>query len=178
MKKILRSLTIWQMVLICSISYGKEAEFRDHANGSVYFSVPDGWILKQDFWGFPFILFSPKENTQRSQISFKFQDTFQSFEVSGLEKEQKVYRDKKKTWAKKHEIEIDRFYNYTLSENKSGHLTHTLGFSYQFNDNAYVEKSYFIQCYTYLIKIKSLRLKENYAHEQDFKNLIREFDCK
>lgn len=144
---------------------------------SIYIEEKSDWTLGRDLFGMPFIYFSPQVNGQRSNISFTDTGADLELDVSSLASSQDFYRDNKKKWAEQVGATIESFSDLETFTNKHGHKIHKIGLSYRHEDNNYIERSYYIECRGKVLFSKSLRLKENHAHDKDFQDLIQGLDC-
>lgn len=125
----------------------------------------------------PFIYFSPMENGQRSNISFTDTGAEIELDIKALAANQSEYQNHKKEWLEEVGATSLGFSPYEVSINQHGHKIHKIGFSYQHEEDTYLEKSFYIECRGRIIFSKSLRLKRNEKHEREFSDLLSSLDC-
>ncbi len=144
---------------------------------SIFIEEKADWTLGKDLFGMPFIYFSPQVNGQRSNISFTDTGADLELDIKSISSSQDFYRDNKKKWAEQVGAKIDGFSDLESFSNKHGHKVHKIGVEYTHEDDSYVEKSYYIECRGKILFSKSLRLKSNAIHDNDFTDLIQNLDC-
>lgn len=157
-------------------SEAKTLELRKNT-GTILITEKANWKLGKDLFGMPFIYFSPQVNGQRSNISFTDTGAELELDVKSLSTSQKKYQAGRKAWAKKTGASPISFEPYQVKANQYGHKVHQIGFNYEHEGKTYSEKSYYIECKGKILFSKSLRLRENMAHEKDFKEFIETLDC-
>ncbi len=145
--------------------------------GRILIPEKQGWELGKDMFGMPFIYFSPRENNQRSNISFTNTGVDLKVNLAELAKDGAGYQNLKKKWASDVQATVQGFLPYKRWQNEQGHTVHEIGFNYLHQGKSYVEKSFYIDCRGRLIFSKSLRLKENGIHDKEFTTLVRALDC-
>ena len=171
---------MWFLIISLSIiSFHAEAKYIELTknNRSIFIEEKSEWQLGKDLFGMPYIYFSPKENGQRSNISFTDTGADVELDIKGLAKSQDSYQNHKKKWADSIGAIPISFEPYTVSINERGHRIHRIGFNYSHENKVYNEGSYYIECRGKILYSKSLRLEKNEKHENDFKNLISSLDC-
>ncbi len=144
---------------------------------SIFIEEKNGWMLKKDLFGMPFIYFSPQNNGQRSNISFTDTGANLELDIKSLATTQDKYKKDRKIWAQKVGASTLGFSPYEVSINNNGHKIHRIGFSYEHEGKTYNEKSIYIECRGKILFSKSLRLLSNEIHEKDFNDLISNLDC-
>lgn len=159
-----------------SSAMAKSLELKKDARIIFIQELPN-WQLGQDLFGMPFIYFSPQTNGQRSNISFTDTEANLKLDVKALADNQNDYQKGKEAWVKTVGAVALEYSPYQVKVNKLGHKIHQIGFSYRHEDKVYFERSNYIECRGRIIFSKSLRLKENEAHENDFNNLLESLDC-
>ena len=146
-------------------------------SGTIFIPEKSNWMLGKELFGMPFIYFSPEMNGQRSNISFTDTGAELELDIKILAKTQKKYQDGRKKWALSVGADPVSYEPYEVKVNKHGHRIHRIGFNYAHEGKVYAEKSYYVECKGKLLFSKSLRLKENAAHEKDFADLLASIDC-
>lgn len=159
-----------------SVAHAGSLELKKNTR-SIYIEEKDDWRLGKDFFGMPFIYFSPQVNGQRSNISFTDTGAELELDVKSLANNQADYQKNKKEWANQVGATPISFVPYEVSLNKHGHKIHKIGFNYEHEGKTYAEKSFYIECRGKLIFSKSLRLDVNAAHDKDFSDLLGSLDC-
>lgn len=157
-------------------SYAKTIELKKNTR-SIFINEKKGWTLGKDLFGMPYVYFSPKENGQRSNISFTDTGANLELEVKSLTTSQKNYQRGRKNWAKKVGATILGFNPYNVSINKHGHKLHRVGVNYIHDHKTYFEKSVYIECRGKILFSKSLRLSQNEIHEKEFSEILSNLDC-
>jgi hypothetical protein len=145
--------------------------------GQIFVPTLEDWKLGKDMYGMPFILFSPQQNGQRSNISLTATGVDVEVDLTELGNQHKSYEKLKTNWAKTVSATPEKFQPYKKWKNDHGHNVHQMGFEYKHEEKSYVENSFYVDCRGRLIFLKSLRLKENASHDQNFSQLVRELDC-
>lgn len=170
---------MYKTLLIAAMIIFSEAHALElkSSSGTIFLPEKDSWTLSRDIFGIPFLLFSPKINGQRSNISFINSGVEVEIDVNALSSHQKEFQDNKKKWADSVGATINSFISYENFKNKNAHKVHHVGVSYTHENMSYVEKSYYVECKGKLIYSKSLHLKINEKHDQDFKEMIENLDC-
>lgn len=169
-------------VLACIVTtfsfagHAKTMELKKNTR-SIFIEEKADWKLGKDLFGMPFIYFSPQVNGQRSNISFTDTGADVELDVQSLASSQKDYQTGRKQWAEQVGATPVAFHPYQVSTNKHGHKVHRIGFNYIHEGDNYVERSHYIECRGKIIFAKSLRLKENELHENDFNELLASLDC-
>lgn len=145
--------------------------------GQILISELKDWELGKDMFGMPYIYFSPQVNGQRSNISFTATGVETDLDLTTLGKNQETYRKMKNQWLESVSGKAVSFLPYKRWKNSQSHIVHQIGFEYQHEDLHYVETSFYVDCRGKLIFSKSLRLKTNSQHQNDFEKLITNMDC-
>lgn len=169
-------VTVFILTVFLSGAHAKTLELKKNTR-SIYIEEYKDWTLGKDLFGMPFIYFSPQANGQRSNISFTDTGADLELDIKSLAANQKDYEAGKKKWAEQVGAMPLAFSPYEVSVNKHGHRIHKIGFSYEHEGKTYSEKSYYIECRGKILFSKSLRLRENTQHEQNFQDLIYSLDC-
>lgn len=164
------------LTLFTGVATAKSLELKTGTR-TLYVQERSDWTLSKDLFGMPYVYFSPSLNGQRSNISFTDTGIELSLDVTALSKNQDDYKQGKNDWAKEVGATPISFFPYESSTNKHGHKIHTIGFNYEHEGKSYQEKSFYIECRGKLLFSKSLRLKENEAHESSMKDFIKTLDC-
>lgn len=164
------------IIILSSTSYARSMELKKNTR-SIFIEKLPKWKLGKDLFGMPFIYFSPQTNGQRSNISFTDTGANLELDVKALADNQNDYKKGKEAWANTVGAIPLEFTPYEVKVNKLGHKIHQIGFSYKHEDKTYFERSNYIECRGKIIFSKSLRLKENESHENDFKKLLESLDC-
>ncbi|MBA2406237.1 MAG: hypothetical protein H0V66_15785 [Bdellovibrionales bacterium] len=146
-------------------------------SGTIFIAEKSKWKLGKDLFGMPFIYFSPQQNGQRSNISFTDTGAELELDIKTLATTQEKYQAGRKKWAQTVGADSISYEPYQVKVNKNGHRIHRVGFNYAHEGKEYAEKSYYIECKGKLLFSKTLRLKENAAHENDFADLLSSLDC-
>lgn len=141
--------------------------------------VPDmaGWELGRDMFGMPYILFSPRANGQRSNISLTATGVDVEINLSDMAKNPAAFKEQKQQWAASVGATVTNHIPYSSRRNIHDHQIHSIGVEYTHLEKQYVETSHYIDCRKRLIFAKSLRLKANVDHEMSFQHLLSELDC-
>ncbi len=163
-------------VVSSTLASGKSLELKKNTR-SIFIEEKTDWTLGKDLFGMPFIYFSPQTNGQRSNISFTDTGADLELDLKSISSSQELYRENKKKWAEQVGARIDGFSDFESFTNKHGHSIHKIGFEYVHEDDSYVERSYYIECRGKILFSKSLRLKQNVAHDKDFTELLQSLDC-
>lgn len=145
--------------------------------GQILISPLKDWELGKDMFGMPYIYFSPQMNGQRSNMSFTATGVETDLDLTTLGKNQDTYKKMKLQWLESVSGRAVSFLPYKRWKNSQGHIVHQIGFEYLHEDLAYVETSFYVDCRGKLIFSKSLRLKVNNQHQNDFEKLITDMDC-
>ena len=159
-----------------SLTFAKNLELQKGSR-TIFISSKTNWDLRKDLFGMPFIYFSPIANGQRSNISFTDTGAEVELDINSLASSQKTYQKDKEDWGNSVGATPIGYEPYEVKINKLGHKVHRIGFSYAFEGKTYLERSHYIECRGRIIFSKSLRLKENEAHDKDFSDLIQNLDC-
>lgn len=167
------------ILLLSLLSFSLQARVLELKKDSRSILIPEmeQWKLGKDLFGMPFIYFAPQANGQRSNISFTDTGAEVELDIKALASYQADYQKGRKLWTETVGAQALDFLPYEVKVNQNGHKIHQVGFSYNHEDKIYHEKSYYIECRGRIIFAKSLRLKANEKHEQDFKKLIDSLDC-
>jgi len=144
---------------------------------TIFIQNKSRWTLGKDLFGMPFILFSPQENGQQSNISFTDTGAKLTLDFEALKENQDSFKRNKDEWADTIGAQINGLNPYETSINNNGHRVHKIGITYTFKQKKYFENTYFLECRGRLIFSKSLRLTENEKHENEFKEMIENLDC-
>jgi len=144
---------------------------------TIFIKNESKWTIGKDLFGMPFILFSPKENGQQSNISFTDTGARLTLDFEALKENQDSFKKNKDEWAEAIGAQINGLNPYETNINKNGHRVHKIGITYTFKQKKYYENTYFLECRGRLIFSKSLRLIENQKHEKDFQEMIENLDC-
>lgn len=141
--------------------------------------VPElaGWELGRDMFGMPFILFSPRANGQRSNMSLTATGVDVDVDLAAMAKNPEAFKAQKQQWGETVGATITGFIPYALRRNTHDHAIHSIGVEYTHQEKDYVETSYYVDCRKRLIYAKTLRLKQNAEHETSFQHLLTELDC-
>jgi hypothetical protein len=174
--KLIFYVFFFSLVISPKTSYSKSIELKKNGK-SIFVEDKKNWKLGKDLFGMPFILFSPRDNGQRSNISFTDTGARLELDFKELQKNQDSFKSHKKEWASTVGAEIKSFSSYKTSLNKYGHRIHQIGLNYLFKEKSYQESSYYIECRGKIIFSKSLRLTESSQHEKDFNDYIQNLDC-
>ena len=145
--------------------------------GQILISQLQDWELGKDMFGMPYIYFSPQMNGQRSNISFTATGVETDLDLTTLGKNQETYKKMKLQWLESVSGKAVSFVPYKRWKNSQGHVVHQIGFEYLHEELSYVETSFYVDCRSKLIFSKSLRLKVNHQHQNDFEKLITDMDC-
>jgi hypothetical protein len=164
------------VLVFCNSVFAKSLELKKNS-GTILIQEKSSWELGKDLFGIPFIYFAPKQNGQRSNISFTDTGAELELDVKTLSANQKDYQAGRKKWAEQVGASIIDFAPYQSFQNKNGHKVHNIGVNYTHEKKVYSEKSYYIECRGKLLFSKSLRLEVNSAHDKDFGDLIQSLDC-
>lgn len=148
-----------------------------HSGHTLYLDNSQKWEVGKDLFGIPFILFSPRKNIQRSNISFSHTGAELELDVKTLKDNASDYQENKKKWAEIHQAEINSFIDYQSFLNSHDHRVHAIGVNYTHNKKSYVETSFYIECKGQIVFSKGLRLQENLVDEKYFFSLIDSLDC-
>lgn len=159
-----------------TFSYPVELK-HDTIKGIIYLDQPEGWELHQNVMGLPFVLFSPKENGQRTNLSFVPTSASAVMDVLGLQKDMVRYKEGKKSWASKIGAKIDSYEPLKSYLNKHGNKVTKIGVEYTFKNKKYVEKSFYIECNGKLVHSKATLLKRNSNHTQYIDHMIQGVRC-
>ncbi len=171
-----KSLVVVTSFIISQFAFAADLTL-PHKNGTIVTIAKDDWELGKDMFGIPYMYFSPKENGQRSNITFAPTGAHIDFDTTNIALGMRDYEKLKKEWAKKTESTVQSFIPYRLWSNIYGHKVHQVGFSYKNEEKVYVENSFYIECKGKMFFSKSLRLDENKKHEKEFEDLIKHIDC-
>lgn len=173
----MKHLIVTIMLAVFSLSsHAKVLELKKNS-GTIFIAEKSNWKLGKELFGMPFIYFSPQENGQRSNISFTDTGAELELDIKVLAKNQDQYQVGRKKWADTVGADPLSFEPYEVKVNKNGHRIHRVGFIYAHEGKVYNEKSYYIECKGKLLFSKTLRLKENASHENDFAELLSSLDC-
>lgn len=145
--------------------------------GSIFINMPTGWDVHQNVLGMPFVLFSPKENGQKSNLSFVPTSAELKVDDKSLGKDIANYQQGKKNWANKIGATIDGFEPLKSFINKHGNKVTRVGVYYTFKKKKYLEKSFYIECDGRLLHSKALTLKSNVGHYKNIDSVIQGVRC-
>lgn len=168
-------LLLGTILLFIKISFASDLVFDQT---TIQVKLPKTWQFNQDIFGFKHVAFSPKENGQRSNISFTFLKTNTELSTTKIHQSQIDYEKQKLSWSKKIDAQILSFTPYLLYKNSNNHFIHSKGVQYSYQGQSYSENTYAIECAEHLYYLKSLVLIENKNHLIDIKKMINQFDCK
>jgi hypothetical protein len=146
-------------------------------HGKIFVPELIGWELGRDMFGMPFIYFSPRTNGQRSNISLTATGVDVEVNLADMAKNPDAYKMLKLSWAKEVDATAGAFIPYKNWKNDQGHTVHEIGFEYAHLGKSYIEKSFYVDCRSRLIYLKSLRLEQNTSHESGFYKIVKELDC-
>lgn len=172
MKMLILTLTL----VLSSSAWAQMLKLADNS-GKIFVPQQKGWELGKEMFGMPFIYFSPQVNGQRSNISFTATGADVVIDLANMGHDFAAYKKLKNEWAESVLAKPLGFSPYKSWRNSHGHDVHEVGFEFQHEEDHYFEKSYYINCTGRLIYAKSLRSKENHAHEKEFHSLVNELDC-
>jgi len=166
-------------IILAVFSFSLQAKILElkKNSGTIFISEKSNWRLGKELFGMPFIYFSPQQNGQRSNISFTDTGAELELDIKSLATTQEKYQAGRKKWAESVGGDVISYEPYEVKINKHGHRIHRIGFNYNHEGKIYAEKSYYIECRGKLLFSKSLRLKENASHEDDFRDLLSSLDC-
>lgn len=164
------------LVIMCTPVWAATLKLETE-RGRIFVPEQKGWELGKDMFGMPFIYFSPQTNGQRSNISFTTTGLDVEFNLAVMNKDKAGHQKLKREWAAEVLATPTGFIPYKRWANAQGHTIHEIGFEYDHEGKHYVEKSFYIDCRGRLIYAKSLRLKDNAAHDKEFTTLVKEMDC-
>lgn len=175
MKKIL----ILFFLILPNLTFAETLDFKKNG-GKIYIPTYQNWEMLKDVFGIPYVYNSPKENGQRSNISFTDSGVEIVVDFNELGKTQDRYKENKQKWIKtiNGKISQDGFLPYKKWKNKYQHIVYQIGLNFNQGNKEYVETSFYINCKERLIYSKAMRLKNNLIHQSKFENLINNLDCK
>lgn len=169
---------IFGLLILC-VSFAASAKDLKLVTAQGQILVPElaGWELGRDMFGMPFILFSPRANGQRSNMSLTATGVDVEINLSDMAKNPEAFRAQKQQWAESVGATVTSYVPYSTRRNLHDHQIHSIGFEYTHLDKHYVETSHYVDCRKRLIFAKTLRLKANGDHEQSFQRLLSDLDC-
>lgn len=169
----------WVNILIIVVWSGLlHAETLDfNSSGKLFAPLVKDWELKKNVMGFPFIMFSPQDHGQKSNLSFLASGENLQFDEARMKKEIDQYKEIKQKWADQIGAKITKVFPLESSLNSKGHKIHTVGVNYLFDKQNYMEKSFYLECRGKLYFSKSLMLMENSYHAKAVDQIMKELDC-
>ncbi|MCF8059710.1 MAG: hypothetical protein K9K67_10460 [Bacteriovoracaceae bacterium] len=145
--------------------------------GTILVSRPRGWTIEERVLGLPFVLFGPKENGQRSNVSLTHTGQELKLDSPALKKDILNYKLGKSKWANKVGAKIIKILPLKTYQSERGHKVTQVGVTYQFKKKNYIEKSYYIECGINLLHSKALTLEKNKSHYHEIEKMIKGIDC-
>lgn len=125
----------------------------------------------------PMVLFSPKENGQRSNLSITPSGLKLTLDKSSLKKDIKGFQEGRTLWTRKVGAKVISFKSQVEFKTHEGVSVTKIGFDYQYKNKTYSESSFYIECPQQLIHAKGLVLKKNLDHEKEFENIVKGVVC-
>lgn len=164
--------------MFCHLAFGYPVELKHNTiKGIIFLDQPEGWEVHKNVMGLPFVLFSPKENGQRTNLSFVPTSASAVMDVKGLKNDIGSYKRGKKSWASKVGATIDSYEPLKSFLNKHGNKVTKIGVEYTFKKKKYIEKSYYIECNGKLVHSKATLLRRNSQHTKSIDNMIQGVRC-
>lgn len=127
-------------------------------SSNLNFSLPSEYKLYRDFLGLPYVFIKQDKASKNTSISLTPTGIkTQSLEMKILEKNYKQYQDGRISWAKKNNLNINKFIPFTSFENTTKSKITVAGFEYTNSVKLKnIEKSYFIICPNETFHVKLL----------------------
>jgi len=135
------------------------------------------WEAKQNMFSLPLLFFSERVNGQASNISFSGTGLDGDLDYTRMKNDEGGYKKIKENFLSKVNGELIALIPYEKKTSTLGHTLHSQGMAFRLNGKTYQEKSYFIECGKKHFYAKTLRLRENKAHDEKFNSLLDQFDC-
>lgn len=175
MKKLI-SILLFLVFSQASFAYPVELK-HPKIKGIIYLDQPEGWEVHQNVMGLPFVLFSPKENGQRTNLSFVPTSASVVMDTKGLQKDMNTYKEGKKKWAEKIGAKINVYEPLKSFQNKHGNKITQIGLQYTFKKKNYIEKSYYIECNGKLVHSKATLISKNSDHSKMIEEMMKGVRC-
>jgi len=147
--------------------------------GKINLDVPETWQEAEHLFGLELMILGPSKLNRRPVLSLDSTAFEWSFDSKKLKANEEQYKVGREAWLKNKNGKSFEFYPYEYKKISSYLERHSLGYTYEFADEVFEEKSYFLKCRNKLFHLKTLTLKkEETAQKLVLEKMINSFDCK